>query len=55
MGSDRSWPLAQANLARMRVPTDHPSMETFRAQSASAASSTVGPGERPLSETQGTP
>jgi len=32
MGSDRSWHLAQVNIARMKVPIDDPLMETFRTQ-----------------------
>jgi len=32
MGSDRNWHLAQANIARMKVPIEHPSMDNFRAQ-----------------------
>jgi len=32
MGSDRNWHLAQANIARMKVPIEDPLMETFRAQ-----------------------
>ena len=32
MGSDRSWHLAQVNIARMKVPIDDPLMESFRAQ-----------------------
>jgi predicted RNase H-like nuclease len=32
MGSDRNWHLAQANIARMKVPIEDPLMEPFRAQ-----------------------
>jgi uncharacterized protein DUF3291 len=32
MGPDRHWHLAQANIARMKMPIEHPSMENFRAQ-----------------------
>jgi Domain of unknown function (DUF3291) len=32
MGADNSWHLAQANIARMKVPIEHPAMDNFRAQ-----------------------
>ena len=32
MGTERSWHLAQVNIARMKVPIDDPLMESFRAQ-----------------------
>jgi len=32
MGFGKNWHLAQANIARMKVPIDDPLMESFRAQ-----------------------
>jgi Domain of unknown function (DUF3291) len=32
MAVDRNWHLAQANIARMKMPIEHPSMESFSVQ-----------------------